>query len=278
MSRVEIATLLAAEEHITWSRRQVEFLNTNLVENGKPVRLETVLFKPAGDGPFPLVVFNHGSTGSGKLPERFTRTSWNFGLAEFFLDRGWMIAFPQRRGRGRSDGLYDEGFAPLRANGYSCDPARSLLGADRALEDIEAAVRALLRRPDVSRHAILIGGNSRGGILSVAYAGKHPEQILGVINFVGGWVGEGCGNADQINQTLFQRGASYGLPTLWLYGKDDKYYSIAHSRSNFEAYRRAGGKGTLLEFNVGVIDGHDLIADPSLWKPTIGEYLDSIRR
>jgi dienelactone hydrolase len=188
MSKVESATLLASGEHIIWPKRQVEFLNTDLVENGTPVRLEVVLFKPEGAGPFPLFVFNHGSTGAGTRPERFTRTSWNFGLAEVFLDRGWMVAFPQRRGRGRSDGLYDEGFTPARTNGYSCDPARSLPGADRALSDIEAAVKELLRRPDVSRRAILMGGNSRGGILSVAYAGKHPEQILGVINFVGGWI------------------------------------------------------------------------------------------
>jgi len=189
-----------------------------------------------------------------------------------------MVAFPQRRGRGRSDGLYDEGFTPARTNGYSCDPARSLPGADRALSDIEAAVKELLRRPDVSRRAILMGGNSRGGILSVAYAGKHPEQILGVINFVGGWIGEGCAYSDQINQTLFKWGASYGGRTLWLYGKNDMYYSINHSRSNFEAYSRAGGNGTFVEFDTGVLDGHDLIANPSLWEPTIGEYLSSIRR
>lgn len=240
------ALTISAGEPIAWSKRRVEFLTTDLVEDGRPVRLEVVLFKPEGEGPFPLIVFNHGSTGRGTSPERFTRTSWNFGLAEFFLDQGWMIAFPQRRGRGRSDGLYDEGFAPLRANGYS--------------------------------RAILMGGNSRGGILSVAYAGAHPRQVLGVVNFVGGWVGEGCGNADQINQTLFRRGASYDRPTLWLYGKDDMYYSIAHSRSNFEAYRKAGGKGDFVELDAGVLDGHDVVANPSLWKPKITEYLQDVRR
>lgn len=77
MSKVEIETLLASGEHITWSKRQVEFLNTDLVENGTPVRLEVVLFKPKGADPFFLVVFNHGSRGAGTRPERFTRTSWN---------------------------------------------------------------------------------------------------------------------------------------------------------------------------------------------------------
>lgn len=278
MSRADLAILLGPGARIAWSRRQVEFLDTGFVESGKPVRLEVVLFKPEGNGPFPLLVFNHGSTGEGRRPDRFTRTSWNFGLAEYFREKGWMVAFPQRRGRGRSDGLYDEGFAPLRSNGYSCDPPRSLPGADRGLDDVEAAVGALLRRSDVSPGPVLMGGVSRGGVLSIAYAGKHPKQVLGVINFVGGWVGEGCGNADRINKTLFQRGAAFGGPTLWLYGRGDRYYSIGHSRSNFDAYQAVGGKGTFLEFDVGAIDGHDLIANPQLWKQAVDEYVESVRR
>jgi dienelactone hydrolase len=64
-------------------------------------------------------------------------------------------------------------------------------GAQRcgsALTNIDAAIAVLRRRQDVAPGPVLIGGQSRGGVLSVAYAGMHPEQILGVINFVGGWV------------------------------------------------------------------------------------------
>jgi hypothetical protein len=32
----------------------------DLIEDGKRVRLEVVLLKPNGSGPFPLLVFNHG--------------------------------------------------------------------------------------------------------------------------------------------------------------------------------------------------------------------------
>jgi len=64
-------------------------------------------------------------------------------------------------------------------------------GAQRcgsALTNIDAAIAVLRRRQDVAPGPVLIGGQSRGGVLSVAYAGMHPEQTLGVINFVGGWV------------------------------------------------------------------------------------------
>jgi hypothetical protein len=122
-----------------------------------------VLFKPKGLGPFPLLVFNHGSTGNGTQPALFTLASSDPGLAEVFLEKGWMVAFPQRSGRGKSDGLYDEGFATDRAQGYSCDPGRSLPGADRALNDIEAAIAALQRRQAASHRGV-----SRGGVLLIA--------------------------------------------------------------------------------------------------------------
>jgi len=68
---------------------------------------------------------------------------------------------------------------------------------------------------------MLLAGNSLGGVLSIAYAGLHPEQTNGVINFVGGWISDGCETADAINQTLFRKGTSFVQSTLWLYGKDD---------------------------------------------------------
>ena len=33
--------------------------------DGGPVNLELRIYKPSGQGPFPTLVFNHGSTGTG---------------------------------------------------------------------------------------------------------------------------------------------------------------------------------------------------------------------
>ena len=211
LSKIDLAALTRGGPPLPWSSSNVEFLmlDTELTENGKPVRLEAVVYRPNGEGPFPLLVFNHGATLNGREPKRFRDTWSSFLLANAFVDRGWMVAFPQRRGRGRSDGVYDEGFAPDRKQGYSCDPSRSVRGAERALGDIEAAIAALRPRPEVSKGPILIGGQSRGGLLSIAYAAKHPDQVLGVINFVGGWLAETCGTAAAVNKALFRRAASY---------------------------------------------------------------------
>jgi len=94
---------------------------------------------------------------------------------------------------------------------------------------------AILTMPFVDRDRVVIGGQSRGSILSVAYAGQHPEQVKGVINFVGGWSG---------------------------------------SRRSFSAFQTAGGTGTFHEFEPPPgTDGHRIVTLPPLWTTAVEAYL-----
>ena len=125
LTRQSLAALRKPGATVPWIGGKRTFLKTGLIENGKRIRLEAVVFRPAGTGPFPLAVVNHGSTGRGNDPRLFRQTFIAPMLAEFLSARGWLAAFPQRRGRGRSDGLYDEGFNTDRAQGYTCETKRS---------------------------------------------------------------------------------------------------------------------------------------------------------
>jgi predicted peptidase len=253
-----------------------ERVAVDLIENDKPVLLEFVIYKPVGAGPFPTLMFNHGSTGEGSDPALFTSTWCSPALAKLFNDLGWMVVFPQRRGRGKSDGLYDEGFDADRS-GYSCDPTSSLRGLDRALDDIYAAANYFAGRDEVDSTRMLIGGQSRGGIASIACAGKHPDRFAGVVNFVGGWVEGESEHADAINGTIARLGGRCTKPTLWLYGENGPFYSISHSRKNFEAFEAAGGTGT---FHVFTMDngqsGHGLASLPEHWKHVLRDYLERL--
>ena len=234
-----------------------------------------MIFKPFGDGRFPLVVFNHGSTGNGSDPSSFGVTFTSKPIARYFVELGFMVAFPQRRGRGQSDGLYDEGFTSDRS-GYSCRLDESLDGAERALEDIDAATDWLIGRDDVDTTRLLIGGTSRGGILSLAYVAQRPEVYRGAVNFVGGWIAEGCGDHQAINRTLFERAARFPGTSLWLYGDDDSFYSIEYSRANHAAFASAGGVGDFHELTRGPgLNGHFLINSPALWSELIDHYIDT---
>ena len=277
MDRQSLETITAPDVRVPWTRGMYQMVETDLREDNKPVRLEVVLFSPEGDGPFPLAIINHGSTGQGDDPALFGNTWVDSGIAEFLNERGWLVAFPQRRGRGKSDGLYDEGFAENRSEGYTGETVPSLIGAERGLIDIEAVIAALRKRPDVDAGPVLMAGQSRGGALTITYAGRHPAQVCGAINFVGGWISDACKNASAINNTLFSQGGKYDRPALWLYGQGDYFYSMDHCRENFDAFRNAGGKGEFMEFTVnGQNNGHHVLAYPPLWQKPVARYLDSL--
>ncbi len=83
--------------------------------NGNRVHLQMRIYKPGQDGKFSTLVLNHGSTGSGTISARFKKPVDMPDIASFFVQRGWAVVIPARRGRGGSDGVYDEGFAMIRA-------------------------------------------------------------------------------------------------------------------------------------------------------------------
>jgi dienelactone hydrolase len=234
------------------------------------------IYKPAGQGRFPTLVFNHGSTGYGIDSTRFKKPVDAPAVAAFFVQRGWAVVMPARRGRAGSDGQYDEGFSVIKALGYACVSSLSLAGADRALRDIDAAMTAIVQMPFVDTERVAIGGVSRGGVLSVAYAGTHPTQVKGVINFVGGWLGKPCPTMGSVNQALFNRGATYPGQSIWLYADSDSYYSLSHSRENFAAFTAAGGKGLFHAFAAPAENGHWLPTFPAVWATDVEAYLEHI--
>lgn len=194
-------------------------------------------------------------------------------MQDYFTGRGWLVMFPQRRGRGKSGGTYAEGLA-ADGTGYSCDPATTLRGFERAVQDMDAVMAHVDSCEDVDRSRIAIGGISRGGILSIAYAGMRPTKFCGAINFCGGWLGQGCATFEKINPVLFNRGATAGISTIWLYGAKDNYYRIDHCRSNFDSYLSAGGRGVFH----ATAGGHALIYKPELWKHALDSYIGQIEQ
>lgn len=237
------------------------------------VRLELIVSPPQSDGPYPTVIFNHGSTGRGTSPSTFSRSICPSTVQNYFTERGWMVLFPQRRGRGKSEGKYAEGLAD-DGTGYSCETEIALRGFERAVEDLDAVLAHVKTRNDVDFSRIAVAGTSRGGILSIAFAGIRSTEFCGAINFNGGWLGRACPTHETVNPYIFKMGAAAGMATLWLHGSYDQYYRINHCRSNFESYLDAGGKGTF----VSIPGGHSLISKPKLWKSALDSYMEQAER
>lgn len=228
--------------------------------DGTTVRLNTVTYKPPGDGPFPTLIFHHGS---GSFERPYDPKS----VAQWFVARGWAVVAPSRRGRGGSDGQNEEG--------SSCSEATAAEGAGRALRELDAMTPLLLAQPFVDRSRIAVGGQSRGGILSVAWSGTHPE-LLAVVNFVGGWAGTRiCRHGRAINLSLLKRGVTWGRPSLWLYGDRDLFYPLDDTKANFDAFLAAGGKAVWHDYappGEG-LNGHQINQVPQLWTADLEAYL-----
>ena len=216
------------------------------------IKLEATLYKPAGDGPFPLVIFNHGSTGEGRIPRDKTDNPYGFGAN--LVKKGMALLVPMRRGRGKSEGQYRET--------YECTLHHSELGIRYASESLDAVYDFLKAQSWVDRGKIILSGNSRGGILSVIYAAGRFEAAIGVVNFVGGWVSDDCSSeaAVDINEVLFaEAGKKTNIPHLFLYGTRDSFYRISSVKNYAERFRRAGGivEFKLYDMDVGA-NGHTL--------------------
>ena len=249
--------------------------NHRLVETpigGKRFKLNVQINHPPGTGPFPALVFHHGSTGCGLDPERFDDFFTPELLIRWFVDRGWAVALPARRGRAGSEGVYDEGFYRDRTKGYARKPKRALAGADRALADIDAVTTRIRTWPFVDPNRLLVGGVSRGGAASIAHAGRRPDWYRGVLNFVGGWTGSWNRHHKRINRNVLNRGTAFDKPTLWLYAPDDALYNSRITASYFRNFVKKGGLGTFTDdFPQG--PGHGLQMFPELWGPTVEAYL-----
>ncbi len=262
-----------------FASRSVERVLTPWIEGGRALTLEMVVYRPLSAGPHPTVIFHHGSTGNGDNAALFRQTFSSETIAKALVDQGWMVLFPQRRGRGASDGLYDEGFEADRSR-YSCRETLALAGLAHALEDAELILRHVRGRADVDATRMLVGGQSRGGILAVAHAAQHAASYRGTLNFVGGWLGEACVDAVAVNRSTFAAAATGPRASLWIYGENDPFYSAVHSRANFDAFISAGGAGSFRLYHRSnpSTSGHLIINEPTLWQGDVQAFIAQVLR
>ena len=134
---------------------EVSFTSGNLELHG-------FLFKPEGNGPFPAVLYNHGSEKRpGSKPE----------IAHFFTANGYVLFVPHRRGHGRSPGSY---IMDTLGNTQSSVRGQVMVNLlEQQNEDVTAALDYLKRLPYVDAKRIAVAGCSFGGIQTVLTAEKN---------------------------------------------------------------------------------------------------------
>jgi dienelactone hydrolase len=205
-----------------------------------PLTLHGFLYRPEGDGPFPAVVYNHGSEA---MPGSRSDE------AVFFVPHGFVLFVPHRRGQGRSR---DAGEHIARLS----DRARVVDELVAQTDDVLAAVQYLRSQPYVDAARIAVAGCSFGGIVSLL-AAERGAGIEAAVDFAGGammWA-----RTPELQARMKQAARAARAPVLFIQAEND--FDTAPSRVLSEEMRSAGKPARVRIFPANgstPIEGHHL--------------------
>jgi dienelactone hydrolase len=249
--------------------------------SGDDAQMVVMTFRPPGPGPFPVVVFSHG-----RDPSAAGRASLAVGVSRaqrvFWLARGVAVVSPLRPGYGASAA------SDLEGTGVSIDRAGHCAGhadfrkaADAAVLSVEATLQWLRGQAWADTSAVLLVGQSAGGLATVAAGARELPGVMGYVNFAGGTGGNpervpgaSC-DPGQLEALYADYGRSTTVPNLWLYALNDQYWGPAMPRGWHAAFARGGSPTTFVQAPaVPDGDGHGLSRHaPALWAHAVDELL-----
>lgn len=229
------------------------------------IDLETTIYKPDGDGPFPIAVINHGKApGDPKFQGRY-RPAF---AARYFLQRGYAVVVPMRQGFSKSGGLYIGGGCNVESNGRA------------QAEDVKAVLDYVAQQNWADKDRIVVLGQSHGGWTTLAFGPLNYPGVKALVNFAGGLRQEGC---IAWENNLAKGAAGYGsqtrLPSLWFYGDNDCFFKTETYRAMFDKYTGSGGAAQLVAFGTFGADAHSLFGARSgelVWQPEVTKLLAKV--
>jgi uncharacterized protein len=227
----------------------------------------------------PLVVINHGLTTD--EPERRDMRPMSCGaIASFFVQRGYTVAIPLRRGYGETAGRFSEGGTRV------CSTSPDFVAPGLAIAaDIQATIAHMQLRPDVAPTGTIVLGHSGGGWGALALASRNTSGVAGFVNISGVHGSnrnrpDGVCGPDPITRSTRAFGRTARAPTLWIYAENDSHAGPRLVKRMFDGFQQAGGNGTLHVLPAQDTDGHNIFDDESfdLWGPVVEEWLGTLKR
>jgi carboxymethylenebutenolidase len=197
------------------------------------ILLHGVLYKPAGPGPFPAVLYNHGSA-----PGMLSRDAFD-ALGPVFASRGWVFFGPYRRGQGLSASagpfIGDQIAAAEKTGGIRAGAAAMvrLLETDH-LNDQLAALAWLRTQSLVQPDRIAVAGNSFGGVEAVL--GAERASYCAAIDSAGG--AQSWALAPELQAVMARAVRNSRVPVFFFQAAND--YDLSPSRALSAAMKGAG--------------------------------------
>jgi dienelactone hydrolase len=213
------------------------------------VTLQGFLYLPDGPGPFPAVLWNHGS-------EKFP--AWQPELAAFYNAHGYAFFIPHRRGHGRSQDagpyIMDEQRRVRESATDRADGERKLIALhEQAGRDVSAALTWLKAQPKIDAQHIMMSGVSFGGIQTLL-AAERGEGVRAFAVFAPGammW-----SDVTAIHERLSRAAAEAKAPVLLLQAKNDYDLGPSNTLGPVLEQRGHGRAHIFPAFGDGHQEGH----------------------
>ncbi len=242
---------------------------------GQTTAMQARLCRPAGDAPARLAVINHGSPASAADRPRMAVGACGQEAARWFLDRGYVVLFPLRRGYGATGGAWAESYG-------RCNGADYVRGGLETARDIDAAVRYATALPFVRPGGVVVVGQSAGGWGTIAYDSLPHPDVTAFVVMAGGRGGHednipnnNC-HPDLLAAAAGHFGATATTPMVWVYAANDSFFAPPIAEALHAAFTTAGGKATLVQPGPYDGDGHRLFFGrdgSAVWGPIVSSYL-----
>ena len=242
---------------ITPAPIEVTFSSGNLVLHG-------FLYKPAGNGPFPAVLWNHGSE---------KRPGWLPELAPLFLEKGYVLFIPHRRGQGRSPGEYvmDQLDRANQSGGAQVRSRKLVELMELHLEDQIAALVYLKSLPEVDPQRMVVAGCSFGGIQTVLMAEKGLG-LRAAVDFAG--AAQNWQHSPDLRERMIRAAKHAQMPIFFIQAKND--YDVSPSR-DLAAEMEKSAKPHLIQifpsFGKSNQEAHEFcVHGGELWSPQVFSF------
>jgi dienelactone hydrolase len=252
-----------------------------------PLPMFAYVVHPVGDGPFPLVIMNHGVSLNAKERSFFPLVEFR-DAAFWFARRGYMVVAPTGSGYGAAAidlpdrGLYGLFFSKVGncANPNFRDPGLAVAQVDTWIIDFMAAEKRIVPKD------VIVVGQSAGGWAAIALSSQNPPSVRAIITFAAGRGGRVDGKPnnncapDKLVEVAGEFGRSARVPMLWIYAENDSFFGPPLSRRMHDAYTAAGGDAEYHMLPPFGSEGHFMIDSAEaipIWEPLVKQFLEKHR-
>lgn len=242
---------------------------TVVVQNGA-LTLRGLLWRPSGLGPFPAVLFNHGSGSNPDLKNPAI-------IGPAFARHGYALLYLFRRGAGLSaDQGTNAGALMARALAQDGQEARNELQLqlqETELTDVVAGLAFLRGRTDVDVRRIAVAGHSFGGQLTLLLT-ERDTSVRAAVVF--GAAAASWESSPKLRARLLAAVAGTNAPVFFIHAAND--YSVAPGTALAAEMNRLGKLQRVKIYpSVGQTpaEGHDFVhLSLSIWEPDVFAFLD----